>query len=393
MKVYMDNGATTQMVPEAVKEMKPYFDKKFGNPSSLHYLGEEAHEDVDKVRETIAKAINAQPEEIIFTSGGTEADNLAIFGAVYANKSKGNHIITTKIEHNAVKNCFKHLEKEGFRVTYLDVDEEGFVQGLESALTKDTIFVSVIHANHEIGVIQDISKMGKLCRDKGIIFHTDACQSFTKTELDVKKQSLDLVALNGHKIHGPKGVGALYVRKGVKVNRINEGGPQEFNLRAGTENVPLLIGFAKSVEVAMKDYDKNLKYVSKLRDNLMKELLKISDTKLNGPKDMTKRTPNNLNITFDFIEGEAILMHLSLKGICVSTGSACSSQSLEPSAVLMSLGLRHEQAHGAIRFTLSKFNTEKEIGYVVEQVKGVVESLRKLTTFTKDYSIDKIKRK
>lgn len=379
----MDNSSTTPVPKEVVAAMAPYFGKKFGNPSSLHYMGVEAAEALDEARTTIASCINAEPEEIVFTGGGTEADNLAIFGTAHALKGKGNHIITSGIEHSAVLNAFKRLEKEGFRATYLQVDARGFIDvgELEREIGPDTILVSVIHGNHEIGTIQDMAAIGKLCREKGVVFHTDACQSFGKTELDVRKQHLDLVALNAHKLHGPKGIGALYIRRGVTLEKTGEGGPQESNIRPGTENIPSIVGFAKAAGIAMRDFDRNVKYISKLQARLAKGLLSIKDTVLNGPPLGNGRLPNNVNVTFRYIEGEAILMRLSMEGICVSTGSACSSRSLQPSHILTAIGRKHEEAHGSLRFSLSKYNTQADIDYAVKKVKEVVADLRKMSSF------------
>jgi len=381
----MDNGATTKVLPEVVKAMLPYFTEKYGNASSLHYQGIEAEEALDESRKTLAACINAEPEELVFTGCSTEANNLAIVGACEANRERGNRIITTKIEHSSVGNVFKHLSEKGFEAVFLDVDKEGFVSAeqVAKAIDEKTILVSIIHANHEIGTVQDIGAIGKVCRQKGVLFHTDACQSFTKVPIDVKKQNVDLLTLNSHKVHGPKGVGALYVRKGVRLGRQIYGGPQERNMRAGTENTAGIVGFAKAAEIGVREMEKERVHMAKLRDMLISELLKLPNTRLNGPggKNISRRLCNNANITFEFIEGEALLMRLSVKGICVSTGSACSSKSLQPSHVLKALGLKHEQAHGSIRFSLSKFNTEEEVRYVVQQVREEVEELRKMSAF------------
>jgi len=374
MKVYLDNGATTEVSPEVVRAMQPYFTKKYGNASSLHQFGRETKEALDNSRKVIAKKLNAHFEEIVFTSGGSESDNSAIKGVAYA--SEGNQIITSKIEHPAVLETCRALEEEGFKVDYLDVDEEGFVniQQLEKLITKKTILVSIIHGNNEVGVIQDIQKIGEICKENGVLFHTDAVQSFTKVPIDVRAVNIDLLSLSSHKIHGPKGIGALYVRKGIKLNKLIHGGHHEFNLRAGTENIPGVVGFAKAADLLkFKDIEKMIK----LRDYLIKELLKIENTKLNGSLDA--RLCNNVNISFGFVEGESLLLHLDNKGIAVSTGSACSSQSLEPSHVLMAMGLSHETAHGSIRFTLSKYNKKEEIDYVIKQVNSVVQNLRRIS--------------
>lgn len=380
MRAYLDNGATTKTDEEAAKAINECFAKNYGNASSLHEFGREAKEILESAREVIAEKINAEPSEIIFTSGGTESDNLAIQETAYPNRDKGNHIITTKIEHPAVLETCKFLEKEGFKVTYLDVDEDGLIdlEQLKKEINEKTILVSVMHANNEIGTIQPIEEIGKICREKRIYFHTDAVQSFTKTQIDVKKQNIDLASFSGHKVHGPKGVGALYIRKGTKIHSLMHGGHQESGKRAGTENVPGAAGFAKAVELSNKD---DIKRMQELRDRLIENLLEIPDTILNGSRE--KRLCNNVNISFSFVEGESLLMKLDDKGIAVSTGSACSSQSLEPSHVLLAIGLKHEIAHGSIRFTLSKYTTQKEIDYVVKAVKKAVNELRAVSPLVK----------
>ncbi|MFH0979131.1 MAG: cysteine desulfurase NifS [Candidatus Woesearchaeota archaeon] len=375
MRVYLDNGATTKTDHEVVKAMMPYFTEVYGNASSLHSIGEEASKALQNVRKTIAQKINAMPEEIIFTSGGTESDNLAIKGVAYANKEKGRHIITTKIEHHAVLYTCKQLEREGFEVTYLNVDAEGFVdlKELEKNIKEGTILVSIMYANNEIGTIEPIEEIGKICKKHKIIFHTDAVQSFCKVPIDVKKMNIDLLSASSHKIHGPKGIGMLYVRKGTQIQRMADGGEQEFRLRAGTENIAGAVGFAKAVELAN---EADCQRMAKLRDKLINGLLAIENTKLNGPRE---RLCNNANISFNFIEGEGLLYMLNDMGIEVSTGSACSSKSLAPSHVLLAIGLRHEVAHGSIRFTLSKYTTEQEIDYTIEKVKEAVTKLRRIS--------------
>lgn len=377
-KIYLDNGATTKVDPKVVDAMKLYFLEKYGNASSFHDFGQQAKQALDSAREVIAKSINANDSEIIFTSGGSEANNLAIKGIASANREKRNHIITTKIEHPSVLEASRCLEKQGFKITYLDVDKDGFVDlnQLEKSITEKTILVSVIHGNNEIGTIQDLKKIGDICKKNNILFHTDAVQSYTKVDLDVKKLNIDLISLNSHKIHGPKGVGALFVRKGTNIEKQMNGGGQEFKKRAGTENIPGVVGFAKAVELA--NDKKHIANMKKLRDKLITELLKIKDTQLNGARGKD-RLCNNVNISFNFIEGESLLMHLNLKGIAVSTGSACTSQSLEPSHVLIALGLKHEIAHGSIRFSLSRFNTMKEVDYTIDCVNKIVENLRSIS--------------
>ncbi len=390
MKIYMDNGATTQVSKEVVRAMNKYFTEVYGNASSLHKFGREAKEALEESRRTIAKAINAEPEEIIFTSGGTESDNLAIKGVAYANKNKGNHIITSKIEHPAVLSTLKELGREGFMVSYINVDREGFVdlKELEKNITDKTILITIMHANNEIGTIEPIDKIAEIAKKHNIVFHSDAVQSFTKVPIDVKKIGLDLMSFSGHKIHGPKGVGALYVKKGTALNKQAFGGRHEFNLRAGTENMPGIVGFAKAADMAMEKFDERIKHMTRLRNLLIDNITKkIPDTQLNGPKD--RRLCNNANIAFNFIEGESLLMQLDMNGIAVSTGSACSSQSLKPSHVLMAIGLKHEVAHGTIRFTLSEYNTEKEINYTVDNLTEIVKKLRKISPLWREKHVQR----
>lgn len=381
MKVYLDNGATTQVAKEVAKSMQTILTKKFGNPSSLHRYGEEAKKELDKARELIAKKINAEPDEIIFTSGGTEADNLAIKGIAYNYKEKGNHIITSRIEHPAVLKACEALEKEGFELTYLSVDKEGFVdlKKLEEAITPETILVTIIHANNEIGTIQEIEKIGQVCKEKNVTFHTDAVQSFTKTPIDVKQMNIDLLSLSAHKLHGPKGIGALFIKKGIKLKPLFDGGGQEKKIRSGTENLPGIVGFSKAVEISK---EKDPEKIKKLRNMLISGIEKnIPDTILNGPRD--KRLVNNINIAFKYVEGESLLYQLDSKGIAVSTGSACSSKSLEPSHVLLAIGLKPEVAHGSIRLTLSRYTTKEEIKYTIKNLMEIVKNLRKISPLAK----------
>ncbi|MBW2971227.1 cysteine desulfurase [Candidatus Woesearchaeota archaeon] len=358
MKVYLDNGATTRVAPEVAEAVKKVFLVQYGNPSSLHSWGREAKQILEKSRATIARKINAQPEEIFFTSGGSESDNLALVGVALANKVRGNHIITTKFEHHAIERTAKQLEKQGFKLTFLDVTEDGFVnpKSVENAITDKTILVSIIHANNEIGTIQPIGDIGKICRKRGVLLHVDAVQSFTKTELDVNKMNIDLASFSAHKIHGPKGVGALYVRKSINIQPMFFGGSQESKLRPGTENLPSIVGFAQAAALIS---EKDIEHMTKLRNKLIDGLLKISDTQLNGSRE--HRLCNNVNIAFNFVEGESLLMELDTHGIAVSTGSACSSTELTPSHVLTAIGLKPEIAHGSLRFTLSKYTTQEEI--------------------------------
>jgi cysteine desulfurase len=375
-EIYMDNAATTRVDDEVLKTMLPYFTEKYGNASSTHFKGQEAKDALERSRNTIAKAIGAKKEEIIFTSGGTESNNLAIKGLFFANYPQKNHIITTRIDHDCVLNTCKWLETQGAKVTYLDVDANGFIDlnELEHAITDKTILVSVIHGNNEIGTIQDLEAIGKICKRKGTLFHTDACQSFTKVHIDVRKQNLDLVTLNSHKIHGPKGVGALYIKEGTNIVPVMHGGGHERKIRSGTENVSGIVGFAKAVEIANK---KDIEKMIKLRNRLIEGVLNITNTKLNGPED--KRLCNNVNISFNNIEGEALGGYLENFGIATSTGSACASHSLQTSHVLKAIGLTPIQANSSIRMSISKYTTEQEIDYLIETLQKIVEKLRRIS--------------
>ncbi len=385
--IYLDNGATTMLDPKVVEAMRPCFTEQYGNASSTHEYGRDAKDLLERSRGTIAKTINASPDEILFTSGGTESNNLAIKGVAYANQKKGKHLITTKVEHKCVMESCRWLESQGFKVTYLDVDSEGFVspEALERAITKETVLFSVIHGNNEIGTIQDLAALGMVCKKHNVLFHTDACQSYTKTALDVKKQHLDLVTLNAHKLHGPKGVGALYVRRGVAISPWQHGGGHEKGNRGGTENIPGIVGFAVAAKLAMDE--KHRKQMTKLRDKLIDNVLKIPGVTLNGPRG-ERRLCNNANFSFAGVEGEAIGGLLDAKGVCSSTGSACSAHSLEPSYVLLAIGLTHEQANGSLRLTLSRFTTEEEIDSTVKVLPEIVEKLRRISPFGK--LIDKV---
>jgi len=376
-QIYFDNAATTKVDEKVLKAMEPYFCEKYGNASSLHLIGEEARQAIEESRRTIARSIGAKHNEIVFTGSGTEANNMALKGLFFRNFPSRNHIVTTKVEHDCVLNTCKWLEKQGAKVTYLDVDENGFVnlKDLKDSITVKTLVVSVIHGNNEVGTIQDLEKIGRICREKKVLFHTDACQSFTKTNMNVKKQSLDLVTLNAHKIHGPKGVGALYIRKGIRLDPLLHGGGQEFKLRSSTENIASIVGFAKAVKIAN---GRDVKKMKKLRDKFIDGILEISNVKLNGPVG-DKRLCNNINVCFNNIEGEAIGSFLNVKGIFGSTGSACSSKSLDPSHVLLALGLSPLQANSSIRLSISKYTTEKEIEYVLNELKNVVGKLRRIS--------------
>lgn len=380
-RIYMDHAATTYVDPRVFEAMKPYFSEKFGNPSSPHSLGQEARKAIDEARNKVADLINAKENDIIFTSCATESNNLAIKGIVLANKNKGKHIITSKIEHHAVLHPCEWLEKQGFEVTYLPVDKYGLIslEDLENTIRKDTILVSIIHANNEIGTIEPIKEIGKICHEKNVYFHTDATQSFGKIPIDVEKMNIDLLSASAHKVYGPKGVGCLYIRSGTKIDSLFHGGGHEFGIRSGTENTPGIVGFGKACEIAKKEMNSEAKRLTKMRDKLTKNVLKINDSYLNGHP--TKRLPNNTNFWFKYIEGESLVMHLDAKGVFASTGSACSSKSLEPSHVLLAIGLKPEEAHGSLRLTLGKRNTEEDVDYVLKILPGIVEKLRKISPF------------
>ena len=376
--IYLDNAATTKVDEKVLREMIPYFNEKYGNASSKHFLGMEAKRALEESRAVIAKSIGAHIDEIFFTSSGTEANNFSLKGLFFANPGK-NHIITSKIEHDCILNTCKWLEKQGVKITYLDVDSEGFIdfEQLKKAITSKTLVVSIIHGNNEIGTIQDLTEIGNICKAKGVYFHTDACQSFTKTELNVKKQNLDLVTLNAHKIHGPKGVGAIFIRRGTKIEPLFHGGGHEQGMRSGTENVSGIVGFATAVKVASS---RNVEYMNRLRDKLISGILKIPNVKLNGPNG-NKRLCNNTNFSFNDIEGEALGGYLEAYGICTSTGSACASHSLAKSHVLKAIGLNDMQINSSLRLSISKFTTEEEIDYVLQIMPKVVDKLRRMSVF------------
>jgi len=377
-QIYLDNAATTKVDDKVVKVMVEYLSDKWGNPSSLHYKGEEAKRGLDEAREIIAKSIGAKFREIVFTGSGTEANNFVLKGLFWKMKDSGkNHIITTRIEHDCVLNSCKWLERQGAKVTYLDVDSEGFVDAddLKNTITDKTIVVSIIHGNNEIGTIQNLEKLGAICREKNVLFHTDACQSFTKVPINVKKMNVDLMTINAHKIHGPKGVGALYIREGIKLDALLHGGGQEFKLRSSTENVAGIVGFALAVKISSSGDVKDMK---KLRDYFIGEILKIPNTKLNGSVG-DERLCNNINVSFSNIEGEAIGSFLNSKGIFTSTGSACSSKNLDPSHVLLALGLDALKANSSVRFSISKYTTRKEIDFAIQEINKTVEKLRKIS--------------
>lgn len=384
--VYMDYSATTYVKPEVFEEMKPYFTEKFGNPSSFYSLARENTIAVMKGREKIAKALNANPDEIYITGGGSEADNWALKGIASAYKNKGNHIITTKIEHHAILHACEFLEKNGFEVTYLDVDEEGFINldDLKNAITDKTILVSVMFANNEIGTIEPVKEIGAICHERGVLFHTDAVQAVGHVPIDVKDMNIDLLSLAGHKIYGPKGVGALYIKKGVRIHNLIHGGGQERGRRAGTENVPGIVGLGKAMELAAENLEEHSKRLTALREKLIDGLLKIPYTRLNGPTG-DKRLPSNVNVCFRFIEGESILLSLDFEGIAASSGSACTSGSLDPSHVLLAIGLKHEIAHGSLRLTMGDGTTEEDVDYVLEKVPPIIQRLRDMSPLWDDF--------
>jgi cysteine desulfurase len=381
-RIYLDNSATTPVDKRVLEAMKPFFSEMYGNASSLHKFGQEAKRNMEESREKIAEMINAKREEIIFTSGGTESDNLTIKGICFANKQK-NHIITSKIEHHAVLNTCHWMEKQGFEVTYLPVDKYGLINPvtLESEIKDNTGLVSIMFANNEIGTIEPIAQIGKICREKGVIFHTDAVQAFGKIPIDVNKLNIGLLSMSAHKLYGPKGVGALFVRNDINIEPIIHGGGHENEIRSGTENIAGIVGFGKAAEIAKKEMKKEVERETKMRDKLIKGVLKIENSHLNGHP--VKRLPNNANFWFDFIEGESLVVWLDSKGIAASTGSACSSKSLEPSHVLLAIGLKHEQAHGSLRMTLGKENSMRDINYVLGTLPEIVEKLRKISPYKK----------
>ena len=383
-RIYLDHAATTPTHPDVVKAMLPFFTDAFGNPSSVYSYGQEAKGAVEEARSKTAELIGARSEEIIFTSGGTEADNFALKGIAYANEHKGNHIITASIEHHAVMEVCKFLERRGFTITYLPVDEYGLVDpdDVRKAITAKTILISIIHANNEVGTVEPVSEIGEIAKEAEVYFHTDAVQSVGHIPVNVDKLKVDLLSMSAHKLYGPKGAGGLYVRKGTKLVSLMQGGEQEKMRRAGTENVPAIVGLGKAVELARQEMDKEAERLAGLRDKLTEGLMdKIDHIHLNGHP--TRRLPNNVNVSVDFVEGESMLLNLDLEGICASTGSACSSASLEPSHVLLALGLSPEQAHGSLRFTLGRENTEADVERVLEVLPAIVAKLRAMSPLLK----------
>ena len=381
----MDYAATTPVDPRVFEIMKPYFSKKFGNSMSLYYLGREAKDALEASREKVAGLMNADVNDVIFTGSATESDNMALKEIAFANKEKGKHIIVSAIEHHAVLDTAKWLQKQGFELTLLPVDKYGFVdlEKLESSIRKDTILVSIMHANNEIGTIEPVEEVGKICKEKEVYFHTDATQSFGKIPIDVKKMNIDLLTCNAHKMYGPKGVGALFIRNGIKIEPLLHGGGHEFGLRSSTVNTAGIVGFAAAVDIAKKEMVADANRMTKLRDILIEKVLKIENSHLNGHPKI--RLPNNTNFWFAYIEGESLILHLDMKGVAASTGSACSSESLEPSHVLVAIGLKHEEAHGSLRLTIGKYTTKEEVDYVAEVLPGIVESLRKISPFKRGY--------
>lgn len=384
--IYLDNAATTKTAPEVVEAMLPYFTENYGNPSSVYSFASKNKEAISKQRDIIADALGAKANEIYFTAGGSESDNWALKAAAEAYGDKGNHIITTKIEHHAILHTAEYLEKKGFEVTYLDVDEDGVVKldELKEAIRPETILISVMFANNEIGTIQPIKEIGEIAKEHGILFHTDAVQAFGQVPIKVDEYHIDMLSASGHKLNGPKGIGFLYIRKGVKIRSFVHGGGQERKRRAGTENVPGIIGLGTAVARAVRTMDERMAKETELRNYMIDRILaEIPHTKLNGHR--TKRLPNNTNFSFQFIEGESLLIMLDMKGICGSSGSACTSGSLDPSHVLLAIGLPHEIAHGSLRLTLSDETTKEEIDYVIDELKAIVDRLRSMSPLYEDY--------
>ncbi len=384
--IYMDNAATTFVDKRVLDAMIPYLSDKCFNPSSIYDGAQDVHEALDNARETIAKSINASPREIYFTACGTESDNWAIKGTAHANADKGKHLITSKIEHHAVLHSMQALEKEGFEVTYLDVDSDGLVNpsDVEKAIRPDTILVSIMYANNEIGTIEPIKEIGEICHKKGVYFHVDAVQAYAHVPIDVAAQNIDMLSVSGHKFNAMKGTGFLYIKKGVKIKNFMDGGAQEMRKRAGTENVAGIIGMAKAAEIAFSELDKRMKHETEVRDYMIDRVLKeIPYSKLNGHR--TKRLPNNFNIGFEFIEGESMLLALNDLGVCASSGSACTSGSLDPSHVLLAIGLPHEKAHGSLRLTISHETTMDDAKFVCDNLPKIVERLRSMSPLYEDF--------
>jgi len=384
--IYLDNAATTKTAPEVVDAMLPYFSEYYGNASTIYSLGAESKKAMDHARQTIADSLGAKPEEIYFTAGGSESDNWALKATAEAYASKGKHIITTKIEHHAILHTCEYLEKRGFEITYLNVDRDGLISldELKAAIRPDTILISVMFANNEIGTIEPIAEIGEIAKEHGVLFHTDAVQAYAQVPINVDEMHIDMLSASGHKLNGPKGIGFLYIRKGVKIRSFVHGGAQERSRRAGTENIPGIVGLGAAVERAMRIMDSKTRKEIELRDYLIGRLEnEIPHCWLNGHR--TKRLPNNINFSFLFIEGESMLIMLDMKGICASSGSACTSGSLDPSHVLLAIGLKHEEAHGSLRLTLSEDSTKEEMDIVAEEVKTIVQRLRDMSPLYEDF--------
>ena len=384
--IYLDNAATTKTAPEVVDAMLPYFSEYYGNASTIYSLGAESKKAMDHARQTIADSLGAKPEEIYFTAGGSESDNWALKATAEAYASKGKHIITTKIEHHAILHTCEYLEKRGFEITYLNVDRDGLISldELKAAIRPDTILISVMFANNEIGTIEPIAEIGEIAKEHGVLFHTDAVQAYAQVPINVDEMHIDMLSASGHKLNGPKGIGFLYIRKGVKIRSFVPGGAQERSRRAGTENIPGIVGLGAAVERAMRIMDSKTRKEIELRDYLIGRLEnEIPHCWLNGHR--TKRLPNNINFSFLFIEGESMLIMLDMKGICASSGSACTSGSLDPSHVLLAIGLKHEEAHGSLRLTLSEDSTKEEMDIVAEEVKKIVQRLRDMSPLYEDF--------
>lgn len=385
-KIYLDNAATTATRPEVVEAMLPYFTEKFGNPSSVYEFASQNKSAVDEARDTIARALRSNSADVYFTAGGSESDNWALKATAEAYKDKGNHIITSKIEHHAILHTCEYLEKQGFEITYLDVDESGVVKldQLEAAIKPTTILISIMFANNEIGTIEPIKQIGEIAKKHKVLFHTDAVQAFGQVDIDVDELNIDMLSASGHKLNGPKGIGFLYIRKGLKLRSFVHGGAQERHRRAGTENVPAIVGFGKAIEIAMATLEDRTKKEIELRDELITRVLaEVPYVRLNGHR--TNRLPNNANFSFQFIEGESLLIMLDMQDICASSGSACTSGSLDPSHVLLAIGLPHEIAHGSLRLTLSEDTTKEEIKYVIDKIKEIVEKLRSMSPLYEDF--------
>lgn len=391
-KIYLDNAATTRTRPEVLEAMLPYFSDKYGNPSSVYEFASQNRKALDEARLTIANSIGAESAEIYFTGSGTEADNWALIATAEAYSSKGNHIITSKIEHHAVLHTCEYLKKRGYEITYIDVDENGIVKldQLEKAIRPTTILISIMFANNEIGTIQPIREIGEIAKRHKILFHTDAVQAYCQVDINVDELGIDMLSASAHKLHGPKAIGFLYIKNGIKIRSFIHGGAQERGRRAGTENVPYAVGFGKAVEIAMATMKERTRKETELRDYLIKRVLaEVPYTRLNGHR--TRRLPNNANFSFQFIEGESLLIMLDMNNICASSGSACTSGSLDPSHVLLAIGLPHEIAHGSLRLTLSEENTYEEIDYTVEKIKEIVDKLRKMSPLYEDFLANTIR--